>query len=382
MFDTALETSSEALVLKVLAGRAQGASALLSDGEPVDLGHGFDADIVLRDPSAKGVRVRLTAREDAADIEILEGVAEMLGHLLTAPSRAVLPFYLPLLIGDNAVAIGLEASPRWAEAERLLTTAPPAAAAARDPDELDHDYGETLARRLFDRAVAFVRGTPHLVPGLAFGAALACVTYAAATAPIWGGHHASAGQVHALLREEGYGALAVKPGAGDKLVIAGVLNREADKDRLRQIVDSRDVPARIEVQTSESLAQNVEDVFMANGLAATARPNGLARVQVQVTGPAELVAKVQKVALTDVRGLRALDIARTDGGGDRFGKVFEEGPAKRVVSVVGGDAGYVATADGARYFAGSVLPTGDRIVAVESQAVTVEKGGAQTRLMF
>ncbi|SFJ68218.1 hypothetical protein [Caulobacter sp. UNC279MFTsu5.1] len=380
MFDTALETSSETLVLKVLTGRVRGASAPLGDGQPMDLGHGFDADIVLRDPSAKGIRARLTAREDAADLEILEGGAEMLGHVLVAPSKAVLPFYVPLLIGDNAVAIGLEGSPRWAEAERLLTTAPPGA--ARDLADLDHDYGETIARRLFDRAVTFVRGTPHLVPVLVFGSALACVTYAAANAPIWSGPHASAGQVHALLREEGYGALAVKAGEGDKLVIAGVLNREADKDRLRQIVDARDVPARIEVQTSESLAQNVEDVFMANGLAATARPNGLARVQVQVTGPAEEVAKVRKVALTDVRGLRALDISRADGGGDRFGKVFDEGPGKRVVSVVGGDAGYVATADGARYFAGAMLPTGDRIVAVESQAVTVEKGGAQTKLMF
>jgi len=50
--------------------------------------------------------------------------------------------------------------------------------------------------------------------------------------------------------------------------------------------------------------------------------------------------------------------------------------------VVGGEAGYVATADGARYFAGSMLPTGDRIVGVESQAVLVEKGGETTRLMF
>jgi len=380
MFDTALETPSETLVLKVLAGRVRGASARLGDGEPVDIGHGFDADIVLRDPSAKGIRVRLTAREDAADLDVLEGGAEMLGHVLTAPSRAVLPFYLPLLIGDNAVAIGLEGSPRWAEAERLLTTAPPSG--AQDLAGVDHDYGETLARRLIDRALTFVRGTPHLVPGLVFGAALACVTYAAANAPIWGGRHANAGQVHALLREEGYGALAVKPGEGEKLVIAGVLNRESEKDRLRQIVDTRDVPARIEVQTSESLAQNVEDVFMANGLAATARPNGLARVQVQVTGSADEVAKVQKAALTDVRGLRALDIQRADGGGDRFGKVFDEGPGKRVVSIVGGEAGYVATADGSRYFAGSMLPTGDRIVAVESQAVIVEKGGAQTKLMF
>lgn len=381
MFDTALETSSETLTLKVLAGRVRGASAPLAVHEALEIGHGFDADIVLRDPSAKGVRLRLTAREDSADLEILEGRVEMLGHVLSAPSRAVLPCYLPLLIGDNAVAIGLEHSPRWAEAERLLVTAPAAGPAAQ-PVKADHDYGETLARRLLDRAISVVRGTPHLVPVTVFGAALACVTYAAANAPIWGGPQASAGQVHALLRKEGYGALAVQPGEGDRLVIAGVLTREAEKDRLRQIVDTRDLPARIEVQTSESLARNVEDVFMANGLPATARPSGLARVQVQVTGPAEEVAKVQKVALTDVKGLRGLDIARAEGGGDRFGKLFEEGPGKRVVSVVGGDAGYVATADGSRYFAGAMLPTGDRIVAVETQAVTVEKGGSTTRLMF
>lgn len=382
MFDTALETSSETLVLKVLAGRARDALATLVAGEPVDLGHGFDADIVLRDPGAKGVRVRLTAREDAADIEILEGGVEMLGHALSAPSRAVLPFYVPLLLGDTAVAVGLEHSPRWVEAERLLTTAPAsAAAAAPAPAPVDHDYGETLARRLLDRALSVVRGTPHLIPSLVFGTALACVTYAAANAPIWNPRQANAGQVHALLREAGYGALAVKPGEGDKLVIAGVLNREADKDRLHQIVDSRGVPARIEVQTSESLAQNVEDVFMANGLAATARPNGLARVSVQVAGPAEQVAKVEKVALNDVKGLRDLDIQRAEGG-DRFGQIFDEGPGKRVVSVVGGDAGYVATADGSRYFAGAVLPTGDRIIGVESQAVIVEKGGATTKLMF
>lgn len=381
MFDTALETSSETLTLKVLAGRVRGASAPLTTHEALEIGHGFDADIVLRDPSAKGVRLRLTAREDSADLEILEGRVEMLGHVLSAPSRAVLPCYLPLLIGDNAVAIGLEHSPRWAEAERLLVTAP-AASPAAPPVTVDHDYGETLARRLLDRAISVVRGTPHLVPVTVFGAALACVTYAAANAPIWGGQQASAGQVHALLRKEGYGALAVQPGEGDRLVIAGVLTREAEKDRLRQIVDTRDLPARIEVQTSESLARNVEDVFMANGLPATARPNGLARVQVQVTGPAEEVAKVQKVALTDVKGLRGLDIARAEGGDDRFGKVFEEGPGKRVVSVVGGDAGYVATADGSRYFAGAMLPTGDRIVAVETQAVTVEKGGSTTKLMF
>lgn len=376
-------TPSEALIVKVLSGRVAGALLPLPAGESAELGHGFDADIVLRDASARGVRVRLTAGEEAAEIEVVSGQVEMLGHRLEAPARAVLPCYVPLIVGDNALALGVEESPRWREAERLLAASGPAEAAAPSAEEGGDFFedGRSLLRRTLDRGVRVVGSTPHLVPALVFGAALACVTYAVANVPRFGGQEASPSKVHALLRQEGYGALAVQPEADGKLVIAGVLNRDAEKARLARLVSSRELPARVEVVTSEGLAQNVEDVFQANGLAATARPNGLGRVQVQVTGPSAEVAKVEKIALHDVKGLRALAVARA-AGGDRFGAVFDQGPGKRVVAVVGGDAGYVATADGARYFAGSTLPTGDRIVGVESQAVVVEKDGATTRLMF
>jgi len=375
-------TPSEALVVKVLSGRVAGALLPLPAGESAELGHGFDADIVLRDPSARGVRVRLTAGEESAEIEVVSGQVEMLGHRLEAPARAVLPCYVPLIVGDNALALGVEESPRWREAERLLAASGPSESAAPAEEEGDFfEDGRSLLRRTLDRGVRVVGSTPHLVPALVFGAALACVTYAVANVPRFGGQEASPSKVHALLRQEGYGALAVQPQADGKLVIAGVLNRDAEKARLARLVSSRELPARVEVVTSEGLAQNVEDVFQANGLAATARPNGLGRVQVQVTGTSAEVAKVEQIARHDVKGLRDLDVARA-AGGDRFGAVFDQGPGKRVVAVVGGDAGYVATADGARYFAGSTLPTGDRIVGVESQAVVVEKDGATTRLMF
>lgn len=375
------EAAIQALVLKVLSGRVRGAALSLPAGEAAELGHGFDADIVLRDPSAKGIRVRLTAGEDAAEIEVVSGQVEMLGHRLEAPARAVLPCYVPLLVGDNAVALGVEESPRWREAERLLVASTPAEV---DPAEAGSgflDDGRSLLKRTLDRGLELAGRTPHLVPVLVFGAALACVTYAVANVPKFAGQEASPSKVHALLRQEGYGALAVQPEGEGKLVIAGVLSRDAEKARLTRLISDRELPARIEVVTSESLAHNVEDVFLANGLAATARPNGLARVQVQVTGPADDVAKVEKIALSDVKGLRQLEIER-GAGGDRFGEVFDQGPGKRVVAVVGGDAGYVATADGSRYFTGSMLPTGDRIVGVESQAVLVEKDGEKTRLMF
>lgn len=377
------KAAASPLVLRVLAGRARGAEAALAFGAAVTIGHDLDCDLVLRDSTARGVKLRLTPASPSTEIEVLAGEIELLGHALVAPAHAILPGYLPLIIGDNALAVGAPDSPRWAEAERLLN------AAGERADNDDEDAAapaltsDVLAgwRSIAERAYAAVRRTPHVASILVFGGALACVTFAAANAPLWDLNKPDSGRVHDLLKQNGFSRLAVKPAADGQLVIGGVLPREADKDRLVQIVDARHLPARIEVVTGESLAKSVEDVFTANGLPAAARPQGMAGVSVEVSGPADRVAEVERIVRADVRGLRALLIERRPGE-DKAGKLFEDGPGKRVVSVVAGEAGFVTTADGARYFRGSVLPTGDRIVEVASQSVTVEKDGQTTQLMF
>ncbi len=378
--------AAPSLILRVLAGRARGAEAPLAAGSAVTIGHDLDCDLVLRDASAKGIKLRLIPAAPSAEIEVLAGEIQLLGHALGAPAQAILPVYLPLMIGDNALAVGAPESPRWAEAERLLG----AASQHADNDDEGEAAAATTAldldvlagwRSIAARAAAALRRTPHAASILVFGGALACVTFAAANAP-WDLGKPDTGRVHDLLSQHGFSRLAVKPGAADgKLVIGGVLPREADKERLVQIVDARRLPARIEVVTGEGLAKSVEDVFTANGLPAAARPQGLAGVRVEVSGPSDRVSEVERIVRADVRGLRALLIERRPGE-DKAGKLFEDGPGKRVVAVVAGDAGFVTTADGARYFRGSVLPTGDRIVEVASQSVTVEKDGQTTQLMF
>ncbi len=384
-----LADAGPVLILKILAGRAQGAAAPLALGETVTIGHDLDCDVVLRDPSAKGIRLRLTPASPSAEVEVLAGEIELLGHALTAPAHAMLPAYLPLMIGDNALAVGAPDSPRWSEAERLL-------GASQRPVNDDEGEAEPVPasmassaldvlagwRSILGRAGAMVRKTPHAASILVFGGALACVTYAAANAPLWDARRPDTGRVHDMLSQNGFARLAVKDSPTEgKVVIGGVLARESDKERLHQIVDTRRLPARIEVVTGEGLAKSVEDVFSASGLPAAARPEGLAGVRVEVAGSAERVAEIERTVRTDVRGLRALTIERRPGE-DKAGKLFEDGPGKRVVSVVAGEAGFVTTADGARYFTGSVLPTGDRIVQVASQSVTVEKDGRTTQLMF
>jgi type III secretion protein D len=62
--------------------------------------------------------------------------------------------------------------------------------------------------------------------------------------------------------------------------------------------------------------------------------------------------------------------------------VLPDDPGKRIASLVQGDPAYVVTADGARYFVGSMLPSGHRITAVDTQSVTLERDGRQSTLNF
>lgn len=139
--DAVAAAEIESLVLRVLAGRVRGASAPLERGRVIAVGHDLDADIVLRDASAEGVRLTLKARADAADLDLTSGSVILLGHELTAPAQAILPLYLPLLIGDNAVAIGEAESPRWSEAERILAAARPLPDDDGDEDAAPADDG-------------------------------------------------------------------------------------------------------------------------------------------------------------------------------------------------------------------------------------------------
>ena len=138
----------ESLVLRVLAGRVRGASAPLERGRVIALGHDLDADIVLRDASAEGVRLTLKARADAADLDLTSGAVTLLGHELTAPAQAILPLYLPLLIGDNAVAIGEAELMAWCKSRLAGFKVPRGYTFLRDEEMPRNATGKVLHRAL------------------------------------------------------------------------------------------------------------------------------------------------------------------------------------------------------------------------------------------
>ncbi|MFN6981217.1 MAG: hypothetical protein ACK4NU_04755 [Brevundimonas sp.] len=379
---TAPTVEIEALVLKVLAGRVRGASAPLERGQTVTVGHDLDADIVLRDASAQGVRLKLKARADAADLELLEGSVVLLGHELTAPAQALLPLYLPLMIGDNAVAIGDPDSPRWSEAERILTAARP----ANDDDDGDDEVqtGQSW-QYLLNNTNALVSRSVKFVPVLLIAVITVSALFAISSGvPSWPKMQPRPAKVQGVLQDEGFTDLAVTKTSEGDLRIEGMVASDADRARLQRIMAAHDWQPRLQIQTQEGMARQVEDFYMANGVEASARSAGAGLVRLDVVGSSpEEAGRLQRLAMTEIKGVRRIEISMLPGAdeGGRF-EDMQEGGGKRVVSVIGGPRGHVTTADGARYFPGAVLPTGHRIVSIEETKVLVERNGSRSELNF
>nr|WP_313039481.1 hypothetical protein [Brevundimonas diminuta] len=374
----------ESLVLRVLAGRVRGASAPLERGRVIAVGHDLDADIVLRDASAEGVRLTLKARADAADLDLTSGSVTLLGHELTAPAQAILPLYLPLLIGDNAVAIGEAESPRWSEAERILAAARPLPDDDGEEDDDPADDGRNW-QYLLNNTNALVSRSAKFVPVLLIAVITVSALFAISTGvPAWPKSQPKPAKVQAVLSEEGFDKLVVtKTEAGD-LRIEGMLASDAERVRLQRILAAREWRPRLELQTHDGIARQVEELYLANGVKAAARSVGAGMVRLDVTGsdPDE-AARLERLAMAEIKGLSRIDVSILPGAdeGGRFEDI-QQGGGKRVVSVIGGERGHVTTADGARYFPGAVLPTGHRIVSIEDTRVLVERNGSRSELNF
>ena len=377
LHEPADEAGAQACELRVLAGRTAGASAPIARGRWIEIGHAFSNDVVLRDPGARGVRLRLRAGEGSAELDLIEGSVEVLGHTATGPSTALLPEYVPLLMGESAVAFGDPASPRWAEAERLLRASRPDSTPADHPIR-DSDAGPPTPWKVISPAAAAL---PKLAPLLPIvGGALAAVIVALVAWSLVARLLSAAptpDAATAALRSDGFHGVTAVAGQ-DGLVIQGVLPHQRDVMRLQADVARRRWPAAVQVRSNDALAQTVADVMRTNGFDADVKAIGPGILAVAVKGgDATQIDILRRRLLHDTPGLKQLVVNGGGGGG-----LLADDPNKKVVSVVGGDEGYVETADGSRYFVGAVLPTGHTITSIDGQTVRVEKDGRTTELQF
>ena len=376
---------SAPLVLKVLSGRLDGAVAELAPDGAIYIGYDLRNDVVVREPAARGTRLRLRIEHDIAELEVLEGDAVLLGQRLVPPHRAVLPAFTPVTIGDSAIAFGAEDDPQWARCEKLVRAQPAPDGDAEADDEPDPWTGwRGWLTALSAHGPAGNGNGTWVVTTLAI---LGCLA-------LWAGGFGardsgpvptSIEAVQGALADAEFNGLSVAAVADGQLAVRGFLDTDGDKARLEQTLMDRGLAASIEVYTGDGLAKAVADLFRLQGSPALTRH--LEGGVVEATGLAAdeaTVARLTELAEADVPGLAGL-VVRPLAAPAEPDPVTGQAPAdpgKRVATVVGHPNGYLVTDDGARYFPGAVLPSGHRIVAIDRREVVVEKDGTATRFAF
>ncbi|HVJ01237.1 MAG TPA: hypothetical protein VM662_03590 [Sphingomonas sp.] len=369
-------------VLRVLSGRLSGAEHRLHPGKFVRIGHGFDHDIVLRDATTRGLSIELDLGEEMANVRVVAGQIGILGRPVVAGEQAALPAYVPMMLGSFAVAIGDPASERWEEAARLSTMIAPAG----EPQEIAaHQHaalGERMATRLYPMRGALALDRHWPIYAL-FAAALLLLVALAGPATKWVSrqfHDGAADQ--AVLAAAGFGGLTITEGPAGP-VIKGIVKDDAALARLRLLVAQRIGTAMLDVDTMDGLAAAATDLLRAQGVDGEAAPRrGNALLVTAEFLPADRQAELARLIREDVPGVSRVHFAADPARGDRDLQYFFSGSEYGLATFIDGDPGYIATADGTRWFAGAQVPTGHRIVTIGNGRASFERNGQIEELLL
>lgn len=382
-------------VLRVLRGLHRGARIAVGARDLVVIGRAEDCDVVLADAGVAPRHVAVRIQADAILLRALDGDFRCKGKRAGPGEMVRIPACTPFALGDALVAIGDRADPFWALLEE------PGAKLAAAPPAADPPAAPRAAARLMSRLAAL---TPRRY------AAVACVAAAIALTAMPFVVEPDArrevlapeARLGALLDELGLGEVQMLLHNDGRLAVEGVVPDHARHAGLVKALGDAGVKAQVRVLVGEQVAQEVKDVFRVNGLAVETRYDVGGVVVVsgfREAGPQ--VAKVSAHALRDVRGLasirlevpadaqerRRLVLASAQGSERRapvvpgaYGRLDPTLEAmgrggKRITVVVQGERPYVVTADGRRYFVGSVLPHGYLLAEISGSTVRLERDG-------
>jgi type III secretion protein D len=367
-----------ALELRVFEGPQKGARAPLAAGVSCVVaahpeGRAEGADVVLREAGAAPVRVRVTADLRDALIEVLEGEVFLGDQPLAAGAQAPWAMHAPLRIGRSVVAFGRAGAAEWPAL--VAGGAVPGARSAESAAVPARPARPPLARRA-EVWLATLGGGVLLICGAALW-----------TAHLSAGPRAQDVQappsLAAMLKTSEFSALVATTHADGRVELAGRLATLAERTRLDAWLVARQVTASVEVQVDETLVRDVTETFRINGVAVRANVAGPGAVAVEAAErDADKLARAEEVVRRDVRGLQTLAVRNTAAPLPKPVPPVPDNPGKRIASLVPGEPAYLVTADGSRYFVGSMLPTGHKITEIAAQSVTLEREGEQTTLNF
>jgi type III secretion protein D len=366
----------QALELRVFDGPQSGARAPLASGVGCVLashpdGHAEGADVVLREGGSPA-RVRITADLRDALLEVLEGEVQLGEQVLAAGASSPWAMHMRLKIGRSIVAFGRAALPNWPLA---LSGGPAVEPRAETTVAVPV---KPLRRSLARRAEFWLAMTGG-------GVLLAC------GAALWTAHLSAKPHdepppppsLAVQLQASEFSTLTARTLQDGRTELRGRLATLAERGRLDTWLAERQLSPAVDVQVDENLLRDVTETFRINGVSVRATVAGAGAVDAEaVERDNNKLARAEEVVRRDVRGLTKLAVRNTATPLPKPQPPVADDPGKRIASLVPGEPAYLVTADGSRYFLGSMLPTGHKIARIAHQSVTLEREGEQTTLNF
>jgi len=364
-------TNTQSFEMYILEGEQAGARAQIQPDTSIIVGGDPDGDIVLRDTQLKGQSFRLDVSADMAQVEVLSGSIEIQGRQVAEGSRAELHPCIPLKIGQTTLAYGAAGDGQFQERQQS---------------------GDVPVQEQMQSGASWQQGVS---PERKYGSMLLWLALAGTLLiglGIYKGINDSVAQsriemtetsVAWMLKNAGFSGLTVEKGEEGGFAIRGYLETTVQHERLEQILEDLNVFAQVHVLTGEHLAATVQDIYRVNGIKAEVLPEGSGIVQVK-TAEADLekLNKVALIAREDIAGLRDIVVHNNEPEKPAEPTLVKDDPGKRVAAVVPGDPAYVVTVDGARYFVGSMMPSGHKIFAILDQRIVLDKNGTMIALDF
>ena len=365
-------------------GRLSGAERPLHVGKYLRVGHALDNDIVLRGQGTNGISLLLDLADDQARVRVTSGEISLLGRPIGVDEEAILPPYVPLQIGEFAVAIGGDAEERWQEAERIgqSIAVPHTTGEATVPERAG--LAERIATRLYPVRDHFANRSS----GMWFLALLGVLLLGfAAIAPITDairGELHSPRAVKATLSATGFSGLKVTRDVASKtLIISGAVGSDNDAARLRKLMADKFPGALVDITTPGSLAAAATDILRNNKVDAEARPGRSRAIRV-IT---EYLPQDRQIELTallkrDLPALKNVEYQMDNRRGDRDLQYFFNASRSGLATYVDGNPGYIVTQDQTRWFVGSVVPTGHKILGIGGGRIIFERQGLIEELVM
>ncbi|WP_457671015.1 SctD/MshK family protein [Thiolapillus sp.] len=365
---------ARSLELVVVEGEQAGASTVIRSGCRLTVGATLDNDVVLRDSGLSDTQILLELNQDVLILSIASGEADLAGERLVAGDVTRMPLYTTLHIGNSVIACGESGSAHWGE---LL-------AKLQSTDEKLPEVASATTTPV-SRQQPVMQRHGGLFLWLFIGSALLLA--------LFGGGREKAPRIDMaqqvqILREQiqqlGFAELKVQVEEEAVLVIRGYLKETRHYAMLEALLEKHEVAVSLEVRVGEKLAAEVKDIYRVQGI--SAEVEALGSKQVKVMTREEDVGHLQEVRAIAIRDAGLEDIVAYNEPPEAPPEAVvvkrKLDPGEAVTMVVAGDPAYVVTTDQARYFIGSLLPTGHRIAAITGAAVLLEKEGAWITLNF